>query len=119
MQIGVIGATGTIGSRVVSEALSRGHRVAAFSRDASQIEDSRENVTWQSLDVLDPLGIAAVLPGLDVLISGFGPGNAAKDVADSLARSISDPTLYTRAATALFSAPDNRPRTRLIFMCGT
>src|SRR6266566_2267791 len=109
MQIGVIGATGTIGSRVVSEALSRGHRVAAFSRDASQIEDSRENVTWQSLDVLDPAGIAAVLPGLDVLISGFGPGNAAKDVADSLARSIADPTAYARAATALLTALDSHP----------
>jgi len=32
MQIGVIGATGTIGSRVVSEALSRGHHITAFSR---------------------------------------------------------------------------------------
>ena len=78
MQIGVIGATGTIGSRVVSEALSRGHRVTAFSRDASQIQDRREHVTWRSVDVLDVAGIAAALPGLDVLISGFGPGNAAR-----------------------------------------
>jgi len=48
MQIGVIGATGTIGSRVVSEALSRGHHVAAFSSDASQIQDSRDNITWKA-----------------------------------------------------------------------
>jgi len=71
---------------VVSEALSRGHHVTAFSRDAAQIEDRRENVTWKSVGVLDAAGIAAVLPGLDVLISGFGPGNAAKDPADSVCK---------------------------------
>jgi putative NADH-flavin reductase len=118
MQVGVIGATGTIGSRIVGEALSRGHHVTAFSRDASQIEDTRENIVWQSLDVLDAAGIAAALPGLDILISAFGPGNAAKDVADSLARSIADPTLYVRAATALLAALDTRPRIRLIVIGG-
>jgi hypothetical protein len=118
MQIGVIGATGAIGSRVVSEALSRGHHVTAFSRDASQIQDSRENVSWKSVDVLDAAGIAAVLPGLDVLISGFGPGNGARDTADSVARAIADPTVYARAATALLTALDSHPRTRLIVIGG-
>jgi uncharacterized protein len=66
MQIGVIGATGTIGSRIVSEALSRGHHVTAFSRDPSRIQDGRENITWKSLDVTDAESIAAVLPGLEV-----------------------------------------------------
>lgn len=118
MQIGVIGATGTIGSRVVSEALGRGHHVTAFSRDASQIQDSRENLSWKSVDVLDAAGIAAVLPGLDVLISGFGPGNGAKDTADSVARAIADPRVYARAATALLTALDSHPRTRLIVIGG-
>jgi uncharacterized protein len=118
MYLGVIGATGTIGSRVVSEALSRGHRITAFSRDASQIEDRRANVTWTSVDVLDAAGVAAVLPGLDVLISGFGPGNAARDMADSVARSIADPMLYAQAATALLTALESHPRTRLIVIGG-
>jgi len=118
MQIGVIGATGTIGSRVVSEALSRGHHVAAFSSDASQIQDSREDITWKSLDVTDAEGIAAVLPGLDVLISGFGPGNTARDPADAVARAIADPKVYVRAATALLAALDSHPGTRLIVIGG-
>ena len=118
MQIGVIGATGTIGNRVVGEALSRGHRVTAFSRDAAQIADRRENITWKSLDVTDAAGIAAVLPGLDVLISGFGPGNTARDPADAVARAIADPGVYVRAATALLSALDICPRTRLIVIGG-
>lgn len=118
MQIGIIGATGTIGSRVVSEALSRGHRVTAFSRDIAQIEDRRKNVTWRSLDVMDAAGIAAVLPGLDVLISGYGPGNSARDTADSVAQAIADPRAYVRAATALLSALEGYPRTRLIVIGG-
>jgi putative NADH-flavin reductase len=118
MQIGVIGATGTLGSRVVSEALSRGHYVTAFSRDASQIQDGRENITWKSLDVTDAEGIAAALPGLDVLISGFGPGNTARDPADAVARAIADPKVYVRAATALLSALEGHPRIRLIVIGG-
>ncbi len=118
MHIGVIGATGTIGSRVVSEALSRDHRVTAFSRDVSAIEEGRPNITWKSLDVLDAVAIGAVLPGLDVLISGFGPGNAAKDAPDSVARSIADPALFVKAATALLTGLDSYPRLRLIVIGG-
>lgn len=118
MHIGVIGATGTIGSRVVNEALGRGHRVTAFSRDVSQVEESRANITWKALDVLDTGAVEAVLPGLDVLISGFGPGNAAKDAPDSLARSIADPALYVRAANALLTALNSHPRLRLIVIGG-
>lgn len=118
MQIGVIGATGTIGSRVVSEALSRGHHVTAFSRDAAQVQDNRQNITWKSVDVTDTESIAAVLPGLDVLISGFHPGNTAKDPVDAVTRAIADPKVYARAAAALLAALDSYPRIRLIVIGG-
>ncbi|MEU6348462.1 NAD(P)H-binding protein [Streptomyces sp. NPDC047072] len=120
MHIGVIGATGTIGSRVVTEALDRGHRVKAFSRDAVQArrEEQRDDITWTNVDVLDPESIAGVLPGLDVLISGFQPGNAARDFADTVRRSIADPTVYATAARALLKALESRPRTRLIVIGG-
>ncbi|MFH8368446.1 NAD(P)-dependent oxidoreductase [Streptomyces sp. NPDC018031] len=119
MHIGVIGATGTIGSRVVTEALGRGHRVTAFSRDAARITEERENITWRSVDVLDADSVAAVLPGLDVLISGFQPGNGARDIADTVTRSIADPTLYATAARALLTALAGHPRIRLIVIGGT
>jgi uncharacterized protein len=118
MQFGVIGAAGTIGSRIVGEALTRGHHVTAFSRDAARIQDGRANITWQSLDVTDAAGIAAVLPGLDVLISGFGPGNSSVDPGDAVARAIADPKVYVRAATALLAALDSHPRIRLIVIGG-
>ncbi|MFF0018705.1 NAD(P)-dependent oxidoreductase [Streptomyces sp. NPDC005374] len=120
MRIGVIGATGTIGSQVVAEALDRGHLVQAFSRDASLVKSNerRDGVNWASVDVLDPASIAAALPGLDVLISGFQPGNAAHDIADTLRRSIADPTVYATAARALLKALESHPRTRLIVIGG-
>ncbi|QCX81367.1 NmrA-like family protein [Streptomyces sp. YIM 121038] len=118
MHIGVIGATGTIGSRVVTEALGRGHHVTALSRDASRIDESRAHVTWKSVDVLDPASVSAILPGLDVLISGFQPGNAAKDLADTVRRSIADPTVHATAARALTKALESHPRTRLIVIGG-
>ncbi|MFG2732205.1 NAD(P)-dependent oxidoreductase [Streptomyces canus] len=120
MHIGVIGATGTIGSRVVTEALDRGHHVTAFSRDAAQAqsEERRNNLTWTSVDVLDPKSISDALPGLDVLISGFQPGNAAKDFEDTVRRSIADPTVYATAARPLLKALESHPRTRLIVIGG-
>ncbi|MFF1778125.1 NAD(P)H-binding protein [Streptomyces virginiae] len=60
---------------VVTEALGRGHHVTAFRRDTTRIDEDRKNVVWQSVAVLDTDAIAAVIPGLDVLISGFQPGN--------------------------------------------
>ncbi|MFE5716146.1 NAD(P)-dependent oxidoreductase [Streptomyces sp. NPDC056501] len=120
MRIGVIGATGTIGSRVVAEALARGHDIRAFGRDTTRAAaaETRENITWASLDVLDPEGIAAVLPGLDVLISAFQPGNAARDLADTIERSIADAGVYATAARALLKALATHPRTRLIVIGG-
>ncbi|MEU9499762.1 NAD(P)H-binding protein [Streptomyces sp. NPDC048196] len=120
MHIGVIGATGTIGSRVVTEALHRGHTVKAFSRDAAQAqrEERRDDITWASVDVLDAKSVAGALSGLDVLISGFQPGNAAKDFADTVRRSIADPTVYATAARALLKALESRPQTRLIVIGG-
>ncbi|MFD0149842.1 NAD(P)-dependent oxidoreductase [Streptomyces sp. NPDC055721] len=120
MRIGVIGATGTIGSRVVAEALARGHDIRAFGRDTTgaAAAETRENITWTSLDVLDPEGIAAVLPGLDVLISAFQPGNASRDLADTIERSIADAGVYATAARALLKALETHPRTRLIVIGG-
>ncbi|MBD0418973.1 NAD(P)H-binding protein [Streptomyces sp. TRM S81-3] len=120
MHIGVIGATGTIGSRVVAEALGRSHHVRAFSRDAAraQREERRDNISWAGVDVLDHKSVAGILPGLDVLISGFQPGNAAKDFEDTVRRSIADPTVYAAAARALLKALESHPRTRLIVIGG-
>ena len=62
--------------------------------------------------------IAAALPGLDVLFSGFQPVNGANDIIDTIQRSIADPTVYATAARALLKALESHPRTRLIVIGG-
>ena len=42
MKIGIIGATGKAGSRILKEALDRGHEVTAIVRNAAKITE--ENV---------------------------------------------------------------------------
>jgi hypothetical protein len=122
MNIGVIGATGNIGSRVVDEALARGHTVRAFGRDVAGRAEDRPGISWASLDIFDTVAISHALthaqPRLDVLISAFQPGNAARDFDDTVRRSIADPTVYAKAARALLTALDRHPRTRLIVVGG-
>jgi uncharacterized protein len=118
MRIGVIGATGTIGSRVVNEALNRGHQVTAFTRDATTIDDSPERSVWRTLDVLNGSQIDESFAGLDVVISAFGAGNGARNPSDAVAQAIADPGAYPRAAHALLAALAIRPATRLIWVGG-
>jgi putative NADH-flavin reductase len=122
MQVGVIGASGNIGTHVVEEALSRGHAVRAYGRDVTGRVEERFNISWGSLDVRDADAVADALarqyPRLDVLISAFQPGNAARDLNDTVRRSIADPTVYVKAARALLAALDEHPRTRLVVVGG-
>src|ERR687887_2282204 len=101
MRVGVIGATGNVGQRVVAEAARRGHDVTGFTRDTSRPHPELPVATWKSLDVLDPASVAAAIGRLDVLVSAFGPGNAARDFDDTMRRSIVDPSIFARVAKAL------------------
>jgi putative NADH-flavin reductase len=84
MLIGIFGASGTIGQRIVAEALRRGHKVRAFAREVARIPRDRGTITWEAANILDVDSIARVIEGLDVLINAFGPGpssNAAGEYA--------------------------------------
>ncbi|WP_040812217.1 NAD(P)-dependent oxidoreductase [Nocardia concava] len=118
MFIGIIGATGNIGQRLVGEALARGHRVKAFTRDTTRATTAHENLSWTALDVFDSAAVAAQLPGLDVLISCYQPGNAAADFEDTVNKSIADPAVYATVARTLLRALDTHPRTRLLVVGG-
>ena len=56
--------------------------MTAFTSELSRISTGRDNVTWKNINVLDSDSIAAVIGGLDVLVSTYQPGNAAKDFND-------------------------------------
>ncbi|GHF44633.1 3-beta hydroxysteroid dehydrogenase [Streptomyces mashuensis] len=80
-RIALFGATGMIGSRVLREALDRGHEVTAVVRDPSRLTEQHPRLTVTTGDVLDADAVAGVARGQDVVVSavggGGGPGHAA------------------------------------------
>jgi putative NADH-flavin reductase len=64
----VYGATGKVGTHVVTEALQRGHIVAAVSRNPSRITRRHENLSAVKGDLLDVESIASLAAGKDVII---------------------------------------------------
>lgn len=111
MDIGVFGATGTIGQRVVREAADRGHRVVAFTRDASRIPQDPETVAWKVADLLDTDSVTGNIGGLDVVVSAVNAGTGIPD-------SIANAHVLQVAARALIAALEKHPSTRLIVVGG-
>jgi uncharacterized protein len=67
-KIAIIGATGNVGSRLLDEALRRGHTVTALARDTSTLAP-RENVTTKNVDALDAAALTDALTGHDAVFS--------------------------------------------------
>lgn len=118
MRIGIIGASGNIGSRVLAEARGRGHDVIAFTRQGAAGRPKQDSVEWRDLDIFDIEGVTRAIQHLDVLVSSYHPGNSAKDVVDAIRQAIADPTVYARAAKVMLTALESRPATRLIVVGG-
>jgi putative NADH-flavin reductase len=114
MRIGIIGASGNIGSRLHAEAAARGHQVVAFTRSGA----AAKGEPWRDLDIFDLDALSAAVTSVDVLVSAFHPGNSARDVADALQKAIADPTVYPRAAANLVKALERRHATRAIVVGG-
>ena len=68
LDILVYGATGKIGTHVVTEALERGHAVTAVSRNPSRISHRHENLAAVKGDLLDAHSIRSLATGQDVVI---------------------------------------------------
>ncbi|MEU9077415.1 NAD(P)H-binding protein [Kitasatospora sp. NPDC048538] len=78
-RIAVIGAGGSIGGAVVTEAAARGHEVTAVVRDPARYRGIAAAV--ERADVLDPAQVARVAAGRDVLVSAVGGGDGPGHVA--------------------------------------
>ncbi|MCW5658744.1 MAG: NAD(P)-dependent oxidoreductase [Burkholderiaceae bacterium] len=81
MKIAVIGASGSVGSRIVSEALGRGHEVTGIARRADRIA-IRHNLRVAACDIAQPHVLAEVLAGQEVTVSAVRFLNF--DIADLL-----------------------------------
>jgi uncharacterized protein len=111
MRIGVFGATGVIGSRVVTEAVSRGHHVTAFTRDAARVPGGSGEVEWRVADVLDVADVTGAIGGLDVIVNAL---NAGRDIPDTIANA----HVLPDAARVLLQALESHPAARLLVIGG-
>lgn len=111
MHIGVFGATGTIGQRVVAEAIDRGHHVTAFTRSPARVPATPEPVTWQVVDVLSSDAVATAIADLDVVVNAINAG-------DTIPATIDNAHVLPTAARALLTALDQHPSVRLLVVGG-
>ena len=114
MRIGIIGASGNIGSRILAEAVARGHDLVAYTRSGA----ATKGTPWRDLDIFDQEALRTVASSVDVVVSSYHPGSTARDPRDAIQRAISDPSVYSRAAANLLRALESRPATRVIVVGG-
>ncbi len=69
----LIGATGFVGSAILNELLTRGHKVTAVVRNAAKLPKN-DNLTAVEEDVANVDAIAAIAKGKDAVISAYNPG---------------------------------------------
>ncbi|WP_028981721.1 NAD(P)-dependent oxidoreductase [Sporocytophaga myxococcoides] len=105
MKIALIGATGNIGSRILKEALNRGHEVTAIVRNPSKLAYNSPKLKIVQGDIFDSDQISGVVKNSDVVISAFGPG-------------MSDTDKLVKATKALINAIKASGKLRLIAVGG-
>ncbi len=99
--IALIGATGNIGSRILDEALRRGHRVTGTTRNAAKLP-ARANLTPKVVDTADVEGLAAVLRNHDVVVASIKWNEAdVHQVLDAIRRSSVKRALFVIGAGSL------------------
>jgi putative NADH-flavin reductase len=90
-RIALFGATGTLGSRILAEALARGHDVTAVMRDVTRAPSQVRNVV--QADATDAGAIAAAVAGHDAVVSAIGGAREGRprmvvDAAEALIRGL-------------------------------
>lgn len=75
----VYGASGRVGSRIVTEALDRGYAVTDVGRTPSSITARHERLTVVQGDVTDTNSVIDIVAGHDVVVSAVGGANPDSD----------------------------------------
>lgn len=105
MKIAVLGATGWIGSHVVSEAESRGHEVVKLVRDSNKVSDVNNEVRQLDLNHTQ-IDFKSQLRDIDILVSAVA------------ARSENNTRIFPDTAKRLLDALPNTQVKRLIWVGG-
>lgn len=70
----LIGASGFVGTAILNELLTRGHKVTAIVRNPQKIVVKNPNLTVVKSDVSDSNAIVNACKGKDAVISAYNPG---------------------------------------------
>src|SRR3954468_23220699 len=115
MKLIVFGAGGLLGTRLVTEALDRGHDVTTVGRDVSRLDDPGRRGRTASADATDADSVAAVGGGHDVAVSAVTQHeapemlvDAARGLLDGLARAGVGRLIGVGGAGSLEVAPGQR-----------
>jgi uncharacterized protein len=82
MKILLIGATGMIGSRILAEAVARGHEVIAAARKPEGVMAGKR-VTAVGLDASDAAAVGVWAQGVDVIVAATSPRGAGDAMAEA------------------------------------
>lgn len=96
MRITVFGAAGSVGSRVVNEALARGHEVVAVVRKRMQLGALPPTARSRIGDASKVADVVALSQGQDVVISATRPREGSESALVATARSLVAGTRETR-----------------------
>ena len=107
MKITVIGSTGRVGSRVVTEAAERHHEVIGVSRRVGA-DAPPADVRAVQLDASRPDELAPVLARQDAVVSAFNPGWKDPDIYDH----------YLQGARSILAATKRSGVSRLLWIGG-
>lgn len=112
MKIAIIGATGFVGSKILSESLNRGHDVTAVVRNPDKLPSHPKLATARG-DVANPEELAPLIARHDSVISAFNPGKdgggtGARSIIDAVKRSGVKRLVVVGGAGSLEIAPGKR-----------
>lgn len=76
MKLVIFGATGSIGTHLVQQALQQGYTVTAFTRNPQKLSaHSHEQLTIITGDLLNPADVDRAMKGQDAVLCVIGDGN--------------------------------------------
>lgn len=82
----LIGASGFLGTAILNELLSRGHKVTAVVRNPEKINVSNSNLRIVKADVSDTDAMTEACKDKDAIISAYNPGWANPDIYEETLR---------------------------------
>jgi putative NADH-flavin reductase len=74
MKIAIIGATGFVGTALVTELVNRHHTVIAIARHPEKLNVKSPLIHPVTADVFDAQQVAAAVKGADAVVSAYNPG---------------------------------------------